>query len=78
MEEWLEDVKMPDCCETDKNLKGGNIKMDTKSVVLWVVIAILVIAVVYVVFFRGGSTGSAISAGQSAGQVVSSGMVGGC
>ena len=68
---------MSDCCG-NTNSNGGNTKMDTKNVVLWIVIAILVIAVVYVVFFKGGSTGSAISAGQSVGQVASSGMVGGC
>ena len=49
-----------------------------KKVILWIIIAILVIAVIYITFFRGGSTGSVISAGQSAGQVASSGMVGGC
>ena len=72
---------MKDCCSpthTDKEMKGGNENMDIKKVVLWVVIAILALAVIYVVFLKGGSTGSAISAGQSAGQVVSSGMVGGC
>lgn len=53
--------------------------MDTKRIVLWIVIAILAIVVIYVAFFRGGSSGQIIS---SAGQVVkssySSGMVGGC
>lgn len=76
-----------DCCSVSSNnevkggrisdTKKGNFKMD-KKVILWIVIAILVLAVVYVTFFRGGSTGSAISGAQSAGQVVSSGMVGGC
>jgi len=69
---------MKDCCSstsTKEKMKGG--KMD-KKIILWIVIALLVIAVIYVTFFRGGSTGSAISGVQSAGQVASSGMVGGC
>ena len=33
--------------------------MDTKNVVLWVVITILALAVIYVVFFKGGLTGNA-------------------
>jgi len=49
-----------------------------KKVILWIVIAILVVATVYIAFFKGGSTGSAISTVQSAGQAASSGMVGGC
>ncbi len=52
--------------------------MDMKNVILWIVITILVLAVIYVVFLKGGSTGSAISTAQSVGQVASSGMVGGC
>ena len=52
--------------------------MDKKTI-LWIIIAILAVAVLYVVFFKGSGTGSAIqSAGQAAGQVASSGMVGGC
>ena len=57
-----------------------NLKMDRK-VILWIIIAILIIAVVYVVFLRGGSTGQVVQTAQSAGQVASqasSGMVGGC
>ena len=73
---------MEDCCKpgkqgtNDNALKGGN--MDIKRIIMWVVIAILIIAVVYVTFFKGGSSGNVISAGQAAGQVASSGMVGGC
>ena len=77
-----------DCCSTspDKEMKGGRIsdvkkgnQMD-KKIILWIIIAILVVAVIYITFFRGGSTGSVINAAQSAGQVASSGsgMVGGC
>jgi len=51
--------------------------MDRK-VILWIIIAILIIAVVYFTFLKGGSTGNVISTAQSAGQVASSGMVGGC
>ena len=52
-----------------------------KKLILWIVIAILVLAVIDVVFFRSSPTGGVISAGQSAGQVAKSsygGMVGGC
>ena len=52
--------------------------MDKKTI-LWVIIAILAVAVLYVTFFKGAGTGQAIqSAGQAASQVASSGMVGGC
>ena len=73
-----------DCCNKDekneyktenKEMKGG--KMD-KKVILWIIIAILIIAVVYIVFFNGGNTGNVVTTAQSAGQVASSGMVGGC
>ena len=76
-----------DCCSTSSNKemkggildkdKSGSFKMD-KKVILWIIIAILVVAVIYITFFRGGSTGSAVNVVQSAGQVASSGMVGGC
>lgn len=71
-----------DCCsnestreESKANLKGG--KMD-KRILLWIIIAILVLAVIYVVFFKdtgsvSAAAGSASSAAQSYG-----GMVGGC
>ena len=54
-----------DCCENtkhenqEKSMKWGSMNMDTKNVVLWVVIAILALAVIYVVFFKGGLTGNA-------------------
>jgi len=53
--------------------------MDKKTM-LWIVIALLAIAFVYITFFKGSGTGQAVSAAQTAGQVVksSSGMVGGC
>ncbi len=53
--------------------------MDTKRIVLWVVIAILAVVVIYVAFFRGGGIDQ--STVSSAGQVARSsysGMVGGC
>ena len=50
-----------------------------KKIIMWIVIAILVVAVIYITLRTGGSgTGQAVS---SAGQVASSasgGMVGGC
>ena len=94
MEEWLEDVKAgghPLCTESgdskstktpeenmeNKILKGG--KMETQKVVLWVIIGVLLLAVIYTVFFQGGSTTST-SLSSTAGQAASaySGMVGGC
>jgi len=52
-----------------------------KKVILWIVIAILIIAVVFV-SIKTGNTGQVVSTTQSAGQatsqVASSGMVGGC
>jgi flagellar basal body-associated protein FliL len=69
-----------DCCvsenkETeDKGVKGG--KMNRK-IILWIIIAILAIAVLYVVFNVSSGTGQAVqSAGQAAGNL--RGMVGGC
>lgn len=64
--------------KTQKNKSDGGKKMDKKSIVLWVIIGILAILVLYVLFFKGSSTGNVVSAGQAAGQVASSGMVGGC
>ena len=49
-----------------------------RKVILWIIIAILIIATVYVVFFKGSGTGAVVQSAQSAGQVASSGMVGGC
>lgn len=50
--------------------------MDKKTI-LWIIIAILAIAVLYIVFFKGSGTGQAVS---TAGQAAQSygGMVGGC
>ena len=55
-------------------------KKDIKNWILWGVIALLAIAVIYVVFFNGSAGSSTLSAGQTAGQAASSygGMVGGC
>ena len=60
-----------DCCESEVNSKGGK-TMDIKQFILWAVIAILGLAVIYVLFFQG--VGNVATAGQTAG----SGMVGGC
>ena len=53
--------------------------METQKVVLWVIIGVLLLAVIYTVFFQGGSTTST-SLSSTAGQAASvySGMVGGC
>ena len=59
--EWSEAVKMEDCCskenkeenQRDNRMKGGKIDMNTKRIILWIIIALLVLAVIYVVFFRG-------------------------
>lgn len=54
--------------------------MDTKRIVLWIVIAVLAVVVIYVAFFRGGG-GVDQSTVSSVGQVAKSsysGMVGGC
>ena len=75
---------MEDCCkpneDEDISIKGGKATMDIKKIILWVIIALLAIAVIYVVFIRPSSGGSVISAGRAAGQVArsSGGMVGGC
>jgi len=54
------------------------IKKETIKAVLWGAIAFLLLAVIYMTFFAGGSTASSLSA--NAGQAASaySGMVGGC
>ena len=60
---WLEVVKMD---------------INKKTLVLWILIAVLLISVVYVLFLKG-STSSATNVASSAAQVAtSSGMVGGC
>ncbi len=78
-EEWLEGVnrKMED--NKDNTIKGGELKMDIKKIIMWIITALLAIAVIYVVFFRGagGGTGGAISSTAQAVQS-SGGMVGGC
>ena len=53
--------------------------MESQKVALWVIIGVLLLAVVYTVFFQGGSTTST-SLSSTAGQAASaySGMVGGC
>ena len=76
-----------DCCKPGnklekgsiKELKGGETKMDAKKIILWIIIAALILAVIYVLFFRGSGSGQVVSsAGQAAKSVASSGMVGGC
>ncbi|MEK6840654.1 MAG: hypothetical protein AABX79_01745 [Nanoarchaeota archaeon] len=54
--------------------------METQKIVLWVIIGILLLAVIYTVFFQGGSSSASSSLSPSAGQAASaySGMVGGC
>ena len=37
--------------------------MDTKNLILWIVIAVLVVAVGYVTFFKGSGTGQAVKVG---------------
>ena len=75
-----------DCCASknnsedineNKNSKGG--KMDRK-IIMWIVIAVLVIAVIFLTLKApAGTVNAASSAGQAAaGQAASSGMVGGC
>ena len=74
-----------DCCNTtgsdnseNKIEKGGEVKMNFKKIIPWIVIGILALVVIYIFFFKGTfGSGSAVS---SAGQVIqsSAGMVGGC
>ncbi len=71
---------MEDCCSSNgnKSEKGGKMKMEINmKLVLWIIIAILAIAVIYVLFFKGSTSGSIVS---SVGQAAKSsgGMVGGC
>lgn len=61
--------------------RGTKLKMDKKSLTLWIVIGILALLVIYVVFFKDASTaGNAVAAtGRAATSAASSGgMVGGC
>ena len=57
--------------------KEITLKID-KRFVLWVIIAILAIAVIYVVFFKDATTTQAIASAGQAARSSSSGMVGGC
>jgi len=68
------------CCNDFKKLKGGKIKMNTKTV-LWIVIAVLAVATLFLTFKAGAGGGietvqAASSAAKSAAS--SSVMVGGC
>jgi len=69
-------VKM-DCCTTEnKKISQNGGKMDKKTI-LWIIIAILIVAVIYIVFIKAPASGTGqvvSSVAQSAG----SGMVGGC
>jgi TctA family transporter len=62
--------------EDVNKMKGG--KVETQKIVLWAIIGLLLLAVIYTVFFQGGSSTSSLSS--TAGQAASaySGMVGGC
>ncbi len=54
--------------------------MDRKTI-LWIIIILLILALLYVVFFQGPVSQTALSAGQSAGQQAAGsygGMVGDC
>lgn len=59
-------------------MKIMGFEIETKKAVLWGVIGLLLLAVVYVTFFK--ETGTATTLGANAGQAASaySGMVGGC
>ena len=79
MEAWWAAVKM-ECCNTSEKSKtsGNGGKMDNKKIVLWVIIAALVIAVIYMTTSTGSIAGQAAKdAGQQAVQSAG-GMVGGC
>ncbi len=71
---------MEDCCKSDKDEQDRNKEgkmVDLKKVIIWTIIAILIIAVVYVLFFRGSLGGSAVSSSGQAARSASA-MVGGC
>ena len=53
-------------------------QIDIRRVVLWIVIGILAVLVLYVTLFNGSANTETLGAGKTAGQIVSSGMVGGC
>jgi hypothetical protein len=52
--------------------------MKTEKVVLWAIIGVLLLAVVYTVFFSGGSSIESLSASSGQAAQAYSGMVGGC
>ncbi len=77
-----------DCCHSSndnskKEMKGGSWKMD-KKFILWIIIAVLILVVLYLVFKAGSnaSGNTVIETANAAKSVVqsqaSSGMVGGC
>ncbi len=69
---------MEDCCKPDNDKKDKAGKMvDLKSVILWVIIGVLAVAVIYVLFFRGAGSGNAIASAGQASKTAST-MVGGC
>ncbi len=63
----------------EQEKKGSKFKVN-KRIILWVIIAILAIAVIYVVFFKDATSSAQVivSTGQQAARSTSSGMVGGC
>lgn len=71
------------CCKDLGILKGGGVKVK-RSTLLWMVIAVLFVAVLYMTFKAGNSSAavtaadSARSAVQAAAQSAAPSMVGGC
>ena len=53
-------------------------QIDLKKTILWVVVGVLTLLAIYTTFFSGSVSSNIIPAGSAAGQVASSGMVGGC
>ncbi len=49
-----------------------------KSMLLWIVIAVLFILVIYVLFFQGAATTTGLTANAGQAAQAYSGMVGGC
>ncbi len=49
-----------------------------KRFILWVIIAILSVAVIYVVFFKDATVAQAVTSASQTARSSSSGMVGGC
>ncbi len=74
------DLKKTEMNHSSKNqMKGGNFKMESKTI-LWVVIGIIFLFALYFVFQAGSgaATQSIGSAAGSAASTASSQMVGGC